>query len=127
MKNSLEEILLVIFFLFFLSWGKSVFKFNVNTREWTQLAELINARHGHACMLYGDGVLVTGGIEPQDSCCFGSELRDVSFFNLTSNNWECWPQLINERTGHSILQLFGYPVISIYIYRPLIHKFFDDK
>lgn len=89
------------------SYGGRAAIFNIVTEEWKQIADLPQSRYQHACMKYGDGVLVTGGVHNYK----GTILKDATFYNLTTNIWEDWPPTLTWRHMHNMFDISGVPMV----------------
>ena len=57
--------------------GESILKYNIDSQQWTDLGSLYNNRWGHKCFLFNGKIVVTGGVNG-DQTTNSTEIIDVS-------------------------------------------------
>jgi len=78
-----------------------VLKFNTNTKEFTNLGDVLNqGRFGHACTLHEDQVIIAGGRDSSKSILSSTEiinLNDLTKAHTTAGN------LVQARSAHGLV------------------------
>ena len=79
---------------------KRVLKFNTNTKEFTNLGDVLNLeRWGHACTLYEDQVFIAGGRDSSDNTLKSTEI--IKLNDLTKAHYA--GDLVQARLGHGLV------------------------
>ena len=91
--------------------GKLTQIYNLETGTWTRMPDMEPGRYDPKCMNYMDGIMVAGGIIAHSENGRGYFSNDVNFFNLTSNMWQKFPSMNQERNNHILAPVNGIPTV----------------
>ena len=73
--------------------------FNTKTNNWTNVAEMNNARVNAACTVFEEKIVITGG-----SNRYGISLNTVESYDYFSNTWSSMPNMIKGKSfPHSLV------------------------
>ena len=76
----------------------SCLRLDMKNYEWKEVSRMNHVRHGAACAVFEERIVVSGGVENNFD-----KLNTVESYNVISRKWSAMPNMINKCSYHSLV------------------------